>query len=169
MAGSRSVAQMATSTTARKDRVPSRSRPGSGLWDRPARRLTKPLAAVDAFDAALRARDLIAAEAVWALNRADVSILGSASGEEFIGPDAVRACLAALTSRPTAHGWRWVDRQVSVVGDVAWLLADASWQTVHADGAVTERPSRVTGVLVRADGTWRWCQYHGSEPLGSTG
>ena len=127
------------------------------------------LAPVDAFDAALRARDLIAAEAVWALDREDVSILGSASGEEFTGPDAVRACLAALTSRPTAHGWRWVDRQVSVVGDAAWVMADAPWQTVHPDGAVTERPYRVTGVLVRVDGAWGWCHYHGSEPLGSTG
>ena len=45
-------------------------------------------------------------------------MLGSASGEEFDGPDAVRACLAALTSRPTAHGWRWVDRRVTVAGDV---------------------------------------------------
>ena len=127
------------------------------------------LAAVDAFDAALRARDRIAAEAVWSLDRADVSILGSASGEEFVGPDAVRACLAALTSRPTAHGWRWVDRQVSVVGGVAWLVADAPWQTLDRDGAVNERPYRVTGVLVRAAGRWRWCHYHGSEPLGSTG
>jgi len=143
--------------------------PGEWAMGSPDPSVDEALAAVDAFDAALRARDLIAAEAVWALHRADVSILGSASGEEFIGPDAVRACLAALTSRPTAHGWRWVDRQVSVVGDVAWVLADAPWQTVHADGAVTERPYRVTGVLVRADGTWRWCQYHGSEPLGSTG
>jgi len=125
--------------------------------------------AVDAFDAALRARDPIAAEAVWALDRVDVSILGSASGEEFVGPDAVRACLAALTSRPTAHGWRWVDRQVSVVGDVAWVTADAPWQTVHPDGAVSERPYRVTGVLAAMDGSWRWCHYHGSEPLGSTG
>jgi len=127
------------------------------------------MAAVDAFNAALRSRDLIAAEAVWALDKPDVSILGSASGEEFIGPDAVRTCLAALTSRQTAHGWRWVDRQVSVVGDVAWMMADAPWQTVHPDGAVSERPYRVTGVLVLVDGAWRWCQYHGSEPLGSTG
>lgn len=127
------------------------------------------IVAVDAFDAALRARDLMAAEAAWALDRADVSILGSASGEEFIGPDAVRACLAALTSRPTAHGWRWVDRQVSIVGHVAWVVADAPWQTVHPGGAATERPYRVTGVLVRTDDAWRWCHYHGSEPLGSTG
>lgn len=127
------------------------------------------LKAIDAFDAALKARDRVAAEAVWLLDRADVSILGSASGEEFIGPDAVRACLAALTSRPTSHGWRWTDRRVSVVDDVAWFIADAPWQTVQPDGAVSERPYRVTGVLVHADGRWRWTQYHGSEPLGSIG
>ena len=127
------------------------------------------LKAIDAFGAALRERDRAAAEAVWSLDRADVSILGSASGEEFIGPDAVRACLAALTSRPTSHGWRWVDRRVSVVDDVAWFIADAPWQTVQSGGAVSERPYRVTGVLVHADGRWRWTQYHGSEPLGSIG
>lgn len=127
------------------------------------------LTTIDGFGAALRAQDLAAAEAVWALDRADSVILGSAAGEEFIGRDAVRACLAALTSRPTAHDWRWVDRQISVVGDVAWLIADAPWQTVHPDGGVTERPYRVTGVFVHGEGGWRWSQYHGSEPLGSVG
>jgi ketosteroid isomerase-like protein len=127
------------------------------------------LAAIDAFDSALRQRDRAAAEAAWSLDRDDVSILGSASGEEFMGPDAVRSCLAALTSRPTSHGWRWVDRQVSVLGDVAWLIADAPWQSIGPDGSVTERPYRVTGVLVRGSRGWQWCQYHGSEPLGSIG
>lgn len=124
---------------------------------------------VDAFDAALRARDRVAAEAVWSLDQADVVILGSGPGEDFIGPDAVRACLAALMSRPTTHGWRWVDRRVSVVGDVAWFVAVAPWQTVQPDGTVSERPYRVTGVLVRGERGWRWRHYHGSEPIGSIG
>ncbi len=127
------------------------------------------LKAIDAFDLALRSRDRAAAEAAWLLDREDVSILGSAAGEEFIGADAVRACLKALTSRSTAHGWRWVDRRVSVVGDVAWFIADAPWQTVQPDGSISERPYRVTGVLAFRDQCWRWCQYHGSEPLGSVG
>ena len=127
------------------------------------------LTTIEAFGAALRAQDPTAAETVWSLDRADVAILGSASGERFIGPDAVRACLTALTSRPTSHDWRWVDRRISVVGDVAWFVADAPWQTVQPDGSVTERPYRVTGVLVHDEGGWRWCQYHGSEPLGSIG
>ena len=127
------------------------------------------IAVVDAFDIALKQRDRVAAEAVWALDRADVAILGSASGEEFIGPDAVRACLAALTSRPTTHGWRWAERHIAIVSDIAWLLADAPWQTVQSDGAANERPYRVTGVLIRDGDGWQWCQYHGSEPLGTTG
>lgn len=127
------------------------------------------IAAIDAFDVALRQRDRVGAEAVWALDRADVSILGSAAGEEFVGPDAVSACLAALTSRPTAHGWRWADRRVSLAGEVAWLIADAPWQSVQPDGTMTERPYRVTGVLVYGASGWQWCQYHGSEPLGSIG
>ena len=127
------------------------------------------LTTIDAFGAALRAQDPTAAETVWSLDRADVAILGAASGERFIGPDAVRACLTTLTSRPTSHDWRWVDRRISVVGDVAWFIADAPWQTVQPDGSVTERPYRVTGVLVHDEGGWRWRQYHGSEPLGSIG
>lgn len=121
------------------------------------------------IDAALRARDRVAAEAVWSLEEEDVAIFGSGPGEDFLGPEEVRACLAALTSRPTTHGWRWIDRRVSVVGDVAWVVADAPWQTVQPDGAVSERPYRVTGVLVHGEGGWRWRQYHGSEPIGSIG
>ena len=127
------------------------------------------LTVIDAFGAALRARDRVAAEAVWALDQADVAIYGSAPGEVWIGPAAVRDCLAGLTSRPTTHGWRWADRRVSVADDVAWVFADAPWQTVQPDGAVSERPYRVTGVLVRSEGGWRWRQYHGSEPLGTIG
>ena len=48
------------------------------------------LTTIDAFGAALRAQDPTAAETVWSLDRADVAILGAASGERFIGPDAVR-------------------------------------------------------------------------------
>lgn len=127
------------------------------------------LKVIDAFDVALRTRDGAAAEALWCLDRDDVSILGSASGEDFVGAVEVKECLAALTSRSTAHGWRWARRRVCVVDDVAWLIADAPWQTIHPNGAVTERPYRVTGVLVFHRDAWRWCQYHGSEPLGSIG
>ncbi len=107
------------------------------------------LTVVDAFDTALKTRDRDAAEAIWALDRDDVSVLGSAAGEEFIGPQAVRSCLAALTSRQTAHGWRWAERRLSVLDDVAWLIADAPWQTVQPNGDTSERPYRVTGVLIR--------------------
>ncbi len=125
--------------------------------------------AIDAFDSALRTRSYAVAEAVWALHRDDVSIFGSAAGEDFRGPAAVRECLVALTSRTTAHGWRWVDRTVSVAGDVAWFTANAFWVTIHPDGSETERPYRVTGVLINGAHGWQWCQYHGSEPLGSIG
>lgn len=127
------------------------------------------LAVVDAFDSALRSRNRSTAEGVWALDRPDVSILGSAAGEEFDGPGAVAACLEALTSRSTTHGWRWLDRRVSVAGDVAWLIAEAFWVTNHADGTQTERPYRVTGVLLKRERGWQWVQYHGSEPLGAVG
>lgn len=127
------------------------------------------LRAVDRFDEALRTRNLAQAESVWALEREDVLIIGSAPGELFFGPNAVRACLGALTSRSTAHGWHWVERRVSISGSVAWLWAEAPWLTIHDDGTSSERPYRVTGVLVRTAEGWRWCQYHGSEPIGTTG
>lgn len=69
------------------------------------------LTAIDGFDAALRAGDLRAAVSLWALDDDDVAIVGSATDEWFLGPVAVRECLAAITSRATRHGWRWVDRR----------------------------------------------------------
>lgn len=133
------------------------------------RPINEVLSAVDAFDAAFRARDLVAAQAVWAMDQPDVVIFGSGPGEDFFGPEAVQTCFATVMSRTTTHGWRWVDRRVSIVGDIAWLVAIAPWQTVQPDGTVSERPYRVTGVLVRGEGGWRWRQYHGSEPIGSIG
>ena len=48
-------------------------------------------------------------------------------------------------------------------GDVAWLFA--SGEVVVTDhGADTRVPYRLTGVLERRNGAWKWRQFHGSEP-----
>jgi len=50
------------------------------------------------------------------------------------------------------------DTDIHVQGDIAW--AEGRGRFTRADG--TERPVRVTGVLVREDGRWRVVQSHAS-------
>jgi len=50
------------------------------------------------------------------------------------------------------------DTDIHVQGDIAW--AEGRGRFTRADG--TERPVRVTGVLVREDGRWKVVQSHAS-------
>jgi ketosteroid isomerase-like protein len=55
-------------------------------------------------------------------------------------------------------------RDVSSVGDVAWLYAEGH-VVISGDDSEQRSPYRLTGVLERMAGTWRWRLFHGSEPV----
>ena len=53
---------------------------------------------------------------------------------------------------------------MSSVGDVAWLYAEGH-VVISRDASEHRSPYRLTGVLERRAGTWRWRLFHGSEPV----
>jgi ketosteroid isomerase-like protein len=91
---------------------------------------------------------------------ADVTMIGSTTGEIARGPLEMRAFLQRVFDGPQAVSWEWDDVSVSSAGDVAWLWLEGA---LCLDGR-SERPYRITGVLERRQGRWLWSLFHGSEP-----
>jgi ketosteroid isomerase-like protein len=91
---------------------------------------------------------------------ADVTLIGSNTGEFVTGPMNMRPFLEELFDSPDTFSWEWDDVNVSRAGDVAWLWLDGA---LVVNGR-SERPYRITGVLERRQGRWLWTLFHGSEP-----
>jgi ketosteroid isomerase-like protein len=120
------------------------------------------LRALDRFEAMVASRDkAILSEFADA---PDSRLIGSELSEVAAGPDEIGRLVQRFFDMPVQIGWEWRTRDVSSVGDVAWLYAEG--HVVISDGASEQRsPYRLTGVLERTAGTWRWRLFHGSEPI----
>ena len=91
---------------------------------------------------------------------ADVTLIGSSTGEVATGPMNLRPFLEELFDSPDTYSWEWDDVSVSCQGDVAWLWLEGA---LMVNGR-SERPYRISGVLERRQGRWLWSLFHGSEP-----
>ena len=96
--------------------------------------------------------------ALWATDP-DTVMWGSDEDERAHGPEEVKALLEAVVASPSELGFDWEEREHHVEGDVCWINARG---TLYVNGEAT--PYRVTAVLVRRDGVWRWHTHSGSEP-----
>lgn len=93
----------------------------------------------------------------------DVVLIGSSAGEIARGPAALAVFFNQIRRLPSQLRWEWLARHVTAVGDVAWLFADGEVVIRNHDGEI-RAPYRLTGVLQRREGRWRWRLFHGSEP-----
>jgi ketosteroid isomerase-like protein len=114
-----------------------------------------PLAVFDAlFRAVLEDRDPDAFMALWAEDD-DLAMWGSELTERGDGRAQVRALGEAIAAHPGQIRFTWDEKHVHEDGDVAWI---------NAAGSVNGSPYRMTAVLVRRAGEWRWHTFSGSEP-----
>jgi hypothetical protein len=90
-----------------------------------------------------------------------VALYGSEVSEVVIGQDALRDFFERLYAKP--HGPRFTlkNPRWSVGDRVAWFTAEA--EVRFGDQVVT--PYRLTGILEKSEGKWRWALFNGSEPL----
>jgi ketosteroid isomerase-like protein len=95
---------------------------------------------------------------------ADVRLVGSEVSEAATGPAEVEALVRRFFGLPVQIRWEWQRRDVSFVGDVAWLFAQGE-AVLSGEGGEQRVPYRMTGVLERRGDTWRWRHFHGSEPI----
>ena len=120
------------------------------------------LAKLSALDASVRSADLAGSVALF-VDDGEALLLGSEAGELARGTAALTELFTSLFALPVRLGWVWDQTYVAAFGDVAWLCAHGMVCT-RRGAEETQRPYRITGVLVRQDGEWRWAQFHGSEP-----
>jgi uncharacterized protein (TIGR02246 family) len=94
---------------------------------------------------------------------ADITFWGSDAPEAAVGPEAVRALTSAVVEALEEVAVEWDEERVHVAGDTAWVNAAGRFRGRTAEGSV-DIPYRLTAVLVRRDGAWRWHTFNGSEP-----
>jgi ketosteroid isomerase-like protein len=125
---------------------------------------TEILAAFDAFfDRLTVDRDAAAATALFA-DDDDIWMSGSDLPELAIGTDAIAALHRDVVARPFTLTFSWDRRHVHSEGQVAWVNAAGSLLVEYEDKPPTTMQYRITVVLVRRDGAWRWHTMNGSEP-----
>lgn len=103
---------------------------------------------------------------VLALCPQDVVFIGSGEGEDAQGRRGLVTMVEALQSHADGVEFTvdFTDTTIDILGDVALITARGAMALV---GPRTHRqgPYRLTAVLVRREGSWRWKSHHGSEPI----
>jgi len=93
-----------------------------------------------------------------------VTYAGSEAGEKATGPSELRLLLSDLLARPPAYSFEFRDVTFSEHSGLVWLLADGDCTETGEDGERDTFAYRLTGVLAREAGRWRWLVLVGSEP-----
>jgi uncharacterized protein (TIGR02246 family) len=125
---------------------------------------TDVLAAFDGlFEALLARRDAEAGTRLF-VDDLDAVMWGSEQHERASGRAEIAALHQGIANYHGVLSFRWHERRAHVDGDVAWVNAEGE-VTVSPVGAPPHTtPYRLTAVLVRRDGQWRWHTFNGSEP-----
>jgi ketosteroid isomerase-like protein len=115
----------------------------------------------DRFCSGFACRD---AEAVLAVCVPDPDLIVITSEEPLLrGPAELRRFLDRYVEGPTTYSWQWDRHDISIVGSVAWLLAEGT-ETAASEDHVERHRYRMTMVLERREGRWLLRQIHGSSP-----
>jgi ketosteroid isomerase-like protein len=96
----------------------------------------------------------------------DIMVIGSDTGEIFIGRERARFFVKALVGMPFVFSFTMDQVAVTRSGDLAWAFIDGKMVRTKSDGTAFTNPYRILAVLVkRADG-WKWKAFSGSIPRG---
>ena len=127
---------------------------------RSARGTDDPLQALTRFTTLLEHRDPELIDEF--VDDDDVMVVGSEASEIEIGREQIAQMLKTLAAGPAVR-FTWKQTRSGSTGDVAWLFASGD-AVIMDSGKETRLPYRLTGVLERRSGRWKWRQFHGSEP-----
>lgn len=122
------------------------------------------LAAFDElFDALVDRRDAAAGTRMFVAD-ADAVMWGSEQEECATGHAEIAELHRGIAGSSGALAFRWHQRHAHVDRDVAWVNADGEVTVTRVGAAPRTTPYRLTAVLVRRQGRWRWHTFNGSEP-----
>lgn len=119
---------------------------------------------IDLHERFCRAFEMRNAAAVLELIAPDADVIVVTSEDALLrGVEELRAFLEAYVHGPTRYSWVWTRRDVSMIGPVAWLLAEGT-ETAAAGGVRTDHPYRMTIICEQRDDHWLLVHAHGSSP-----
>lgn len=120
---------------------------------------------IDRINQALATQDLQTVMSIYD-DADDIVVIGSDSGEVFIGRERVRMFMKMIVSLPFVFSFDL--NQVVINHDErnAWVFVDGNMVHTRSSGKVTKVPYRIMAVMVQRGTDWKWKVFSGSIPRG---
>jgi ketosteroid isomerase-like protein len=94
----------------------------------------------------------------------DIVVIGSDSGEVFIGRDRVKVFMKMIVSMPFVFSFEMDTPTIHHHQNIAWVFSDGKMVHTRSSGKVSKVPYRITAVLVKKGNKWKWKMFSGSIP-----
>ncbi len=92
-----------------------------------------------------------------------MTLVGSEGGEMARGREELLAFLRRVLPAAGGYSWEWENMIIDGTDAVAWVFAEGHARAGAGPG-VKRIPYRVSVVLEKRAGHWKWRLFHGSEP-----
>ena len=99
-------------------------------------------------------------------NSDDIVVVGSDSGEIFIGKKRVEVFMKIIVSMPFIFSFDMDKALIQQDNNIAWVFIDTKMVHTKENGKSSMIPYRITGVLVKKGSDWKWRLFSGSIPRG---
>ncbi|MEI6455411.1 MAG: nuclear transport factor 2 family protein [bacterium] len=96
-------------------------------------------------------------------NSPDIMLVGSDSGEIFMGREQIENWATKLLSF-ASFSWDMKRIDIDANGNTAWVFMDGFMVVTNDKGKTRKLPYRFTGILVKVNNTWKWRLFSGSAP-----
>ncbi|HEX9252781.1 MAG TPA: nuclear transport factor 2 family protein [Ignavibacteriaceae bacterium] len=96
----------------------------------------------------------------------DITVIGSDSGEVFIGRSQVQKFMKIIISMPFVFSFVMEPVTISFDQNIAWVFVDGKMVHTRDNGKISKFPYRIMAVMVKRGNEWKWKVFSGSIPRG---
>jgi len=96
----------------------------------------------------------------------DIIVIGSDSGEVFIGKERVQEFMKVIVSMPFIFSFDMDNVIINHDNNNAWVFVDGKMVHTRSDWKVSKIPYRIMAVMVKQGDDWKWKVFSGSIPRG---
>jgi hypothetical protein len=121
-------------------------------------------ATLSRWNNAIRDRNISKALSVFDSTR-QVLLVGSDSAEVFPGYEGVRRLLTAFFSGPDRAYFDLGEPIIQQQGTSAWMFVSGGIIVQEGARVISRTPYRISIVLIKKGGAWKWTLFHGSSPV----
>jgi hypothetical protein len=96
----------------------------------------------------------------------DIMVIGSDSGEVFIGKKRVQEFMKVIVSMPFVFSFDLDQVSINHNKNIAWVFVDGKMVHTRNNVKVSKVPYRIMAVMVKKCNDWKWKVFSGSIPRG---